>query len=176
MPNDEKLSLAYHESGHAVSFYLQGFAVKFMTIVPALDGSSEGRTEPLFDWGALDSESKENQIAILKRKLVCVFCGMIAEGYLQQAANPENPITPDNTEHILQVGRGDLKDRDEILDWLRKLGEDADKYKQWAIQEAITLVPNHWREIEGLGKHLLVEKSLLRGEVELILFPFGIVK
>lgn len=134
--HNELVLLAYHESGHAVSFYVQGFAVKFITIIPALDGSNAGRAEPLFDGNALDLEEKGKRIDILKRTLVCVFCGIIAEGYLQQDANPDNPIIPEHADHALQVGGNDLKDMDEILKCLSELGADADKCARQANQEA----------------------------------------
>ena len=171
MDTDFSLSLSYHESGHAVALYVQGFAVKHITIIP--DGSSEGRTEPIFD----DSERENNPADFTRRLLMCEFCSTVAQTRFDELATPEKDFSdPQYSQNLLAMAGNDRKAAIELLECLRELGHNPEECANTALQQAQALVLDHWLEIESVAKTLLAVKSLNRGDIELILRPFGIVK
>lgn len=165
-------TVAYHEAGHAVAFYVQGFAVRYIDIIPRPDGSA-GRTESIVD----AEEEQKDFPGFLKRYLVCQLSGMVAKGkFLGLPLWPDDFTDPQQSEYVLTVGGKDITYANQTLAYLAEEGYGIEECKQEGLRQADELVQKHWEAIKTLARVLLKETALNRGTLELILLPFGIVK
>ena len=144
-PEDDLLSIAFHEAGHAVAAFALGVPVRLASIVPDEDGA------PHVIWAKIQDFCWQNRVIIL-----------LAGGIAQRHHNPESR-------------RGDADDLQQAVDTIDRLARPNDHRKWFAAlaQEAEDIITRWWPAVEALAEALMQQRTMSGREVTACILKTG---
>jgi hypothetical protein len=154
--NKTRVSVAYHEAGHAVVAYALRLKVGRVTIVP--DGRNAGLADVPFEYDVYYYADRSDDY--MERQMACYYAGVVAEEILTgteiattDAFGPESAYAADRAGVVDCVGT--IAGSDPALQV---------EVSDWGIATARKILQANWVGVQRLAEELLQQGTSMRSK------------